>query len=200
MATHSGKLTALSHVTQTLTFVEYATRKVWDTEVIRTDRAITYPQNWLKGSQKPTVTISYGDKSLKELSEDCHVNYQSGTLNLAVVKAFLIKFAEQHITQNLAQSWSPNNRVVGRAGDIISPVSLLDVQFSGGGGDLATTHDIIDLESLVGGILLIYRCIRVPSIFLLFSGGSWIATARGDARAIRSAASYHAEYDRRQLS
>ncbi|KAK6630099.1 hypothetical protein RUM43_015078, partial [Polyplax serrata] len=152
------------------------------------------------GSQKPTVTISYGDKSLKELSEDCHVNYQSGTLNLAVVKAFLIKFAEQHITQNLAQSWSPNNRVVGRAGDIISPVSLLDVQFSGGGGDLATTHDIIDLESLVGGILLIYRCIRVPSIFLLFSGGSWIATARGDARAIRSAASYHAEYDRRQLS
>lgn len=91
------------------------------------------------------------------------MRYQSGNLNLTAVKAFLVKYFQEIIVQELNSDWIANGRLVGKLGHKISPLNLSEVTEFENGGDLHGTKEIIHKDLLAGGLLLIYRCIRIPS-------------------------------------
>ncbi|KAK6628650.1 hypothetical protein RUM43_002465 [Polyplax serrata] len=66
------------------------------------------------------------------------------------------------IVQELNSDWIANGRLMGKLGDKISPLNLLEVTEFENGGDLHGAKETIDKDLLAGGLLLIYRCIGIP--------------------------------------
>ncbi|KAK6623351.1 hypothetical protein RUM43_009203 [Polyplax serrata] len=143
--------------------VNFITKRKWMGEKILIEKPLTYPQDWLNLTIKPSLSIGFSSNTLDELAQDCHLRYQSGNLNLTAVKAFLAKYFQEVVVQELTGDWTANGRSIGKLGDKISPLNLLDITEFENGGDLHGTKEITDKDLLAGGLLLIYRCIRIPS-------------------------------------
>ncbi|KAK6641983.1 hypothetical protein RUM44_013706 [Polyplax serrata] len=80
--------------------MNYPSGRLWRGETIAIEKPVTYPQEWLSKTVKPLLTVGFSEKSLRELAEDCHVNYE--TLNILVVKAFLVKYLKERLTQEMS--------------------------------------------------------------------------------------------------